>query len=80
MAHRASLLAALADAVRPLERLSPSAFAERYRQLKPGAGPFAGAWRNAEPVPYLVDVMDAPAEAIEATVRAVASWRWRWSA
>lgn len=59
------ILKALADAIRPLERLSPSAFAERFREIKPGAGPFSGPWRNDRPFPYLVGIMDVVQEALE---------------
>lgn len=59
----AAFVGAVADAIRPPEPLSPSEFAERHRVLKPGAGPLSGPWRN-DVFPYLVDVMDAPAEAL----------------
>lgn len=61
-----SLLADIIDAgldvVRPLERLTPSAFAARYRDVN--TKPFPGPWDN-ENGPYLIDVMDAGQERLE---------------
>lgn len=57
------MLSAYAEALRPLERLSPSEWAERYRFLKEGTTAKPGLWSN-EVFPYLVGVMDAVEEAI----------------
>lgn len=59
----ADVLRAAATVVRPLERLSPSAFAARWRRLKEGTSPQPGPWGN-EVFPYLTPIMDAVEEAI----------------
>jgi len=48
----------LADGLRPVERLSPDQWAERYRVIAMGTGPHPGPWRNAR-TPYLVEPMAA---------------------
>lgn len=75
MKASAEVLKAVADAIRPLERLSPSAFAEKHRLLKPGAGPFSGRWSNKEPYPYLAPVMDAVEEALVEGKRGVVNMK-----
>lgn len=65
---RLELLRLEAAMWRPLERLSPSAFAERHRFLKKGAGWVDGPWRNKH-APYLRDVMDAVAECLRRGIR-----------
>ena len=65
-----ALLDSALETLRPLERLVPSVFAARYRQLKPGTTHAPGPWRN-EVFPFLVPVMDAVEEAIEQGRRGV---------
>jgi phage terminase large subunit GpA-like protein len=69
-AQGAAVLEAAVDIVRPLKRLSPSAFAETYRYLQVGKSHLPGPWRN-ENAPYLVDVMNAVEEAIRTGKRGV---------
>lgn len=57
----ADLHAAAADVLRPEDVLSPSEWAERYREV--AAGPFRGTWDNANG-PHLVALMDAVREAL----------------
>lgn len=53
---------------RPLERLEPAAFAEKYRVLKKGQGWVDGPWKNKS-APYLVDVMNAVLECLLRGIR-----------
>jgi len=61
---------AYASALRPLPRMRPSAFAEKYRQLKEGTTERPGPWRN-DVFPYLVDCMDVIEEALVTGKRGV---------
>lgn len=54
-----------ASLLRPREQMLPSQFASRYRYLKEGTTERPGLWSN-DHFPYLVDVMDAALEAIQA--------------
>lgn len=64
------LLQAALDVVRPIERLKPSEFAVKYRKLKPGTTARSGAWSH-EGFEFLVPIVDAEQEAIEAGLRFV---------
>lgn len=69
-AQVAALLQAAVDVVRPLERISPSLFAEAYRVLGPGKSHLEGPWKNAN-APFLIDVLDAVEEAIRTGKRGI---------
>lgn len=55
---------AYAAAMRPVEDIRPSEFAEQYRWLKEGTTDKPGPWNN-DVFPDLVDIMDCVQEAIE---------------
>jgi len=52
-------------AIRPVEEMTPSEFAERYRNLKEGTTAKPGRWSNKY-FPHLTDVMDCILEALQA--------------
>lgn len=56
--------AAAAAALRPIEDMKPSEFAERFRILAEGTTERPGPWRNSH-FPILVELMDAIKEAID---------------
>lgn len=64
------LYQAAADALRPFPRMLPSEFAPKYRVLKEGTTERPGRWSN-EVFPYLIDIMDAVAEAIRTGKRGI---------
>ncbi len=63
-------LRAFVDALRPVEEMLPSEFAERYRDLKEGTTDKPGSWSN-DYAPYLVAIMDAIDEALRTGKRGV---------